>query len=385
MVNYSQMKRILLLNTATPDRPHGSMARYGRMVREALERHGGGAFQVEEIHLSPAQAWLDRFPARIREPIRYLCIAAKARRLLPAQRDGILHLLDGSHAYWLAGVRRLRAPLAVTVHDLIPARCLRGELAGPRPGRAAVWIIRCALAGLARADAWVADSSATRSDLIRLAGVEDRRVAVVHPAVAPGAENIEPPSAEPFILHVAGNNNFYKNRAGVVEAVAQIRQQLPVKLKLVGPPPDAALQQAIARTGMHEAIEFHTDVSEAELASLYRHAALFLFPSTCEGFGWPPLEAMSNGCPVVCSNAGSLPEVVGKAALIAPPGDVAALAGHALDILRDHELRCRLVEAGHRQAQRFNLDAMARGLIEAYRDAEAAFAGCAAHNGGGRT
>ncbi len=358
-----------------PDRPHGSMVRYGRMVREALERHGGGAFQVEEIHLSPAQAWLNRFPARIREPVRYLCIAVRARRLLPAQKNAVLHLLDGSHAYLLAGIRRLRVPLAVTVHDLIPARCLRGELAGPRPGRAAAWIIRRTLAGLARADAWVADSSSTRADLIRLAGTDARRVDVVHPAVSAGAENAGPPSPGPYILHVAGNNNFYKNRPGVVAAFEVIRRSVPVKLKLVGPPPDADLRQMIARTGTQDAIEFHTDVAEAELASLYRGAALLLFPSTCEGFGWPPLEAMINGCPVVCSDAGSLPEIVGDAALVAPPGDIQALAGHAIRILRDDDLRRRLVEAGYRQARHFNLETMARGLGDAYRGAAVAFEG----------
>jgi glycosyltransferase involved in cell wall biosynthesis len=373
-------RRIVLLNTAAPDRPHGSMVRYGRMVREALECYGGGAFQVEALHLSPAQAWLDRFPARMREPIRYLCIAIRAHRLLPVQRNAVLHLLDGSHAYLLAGIRRLRDPLAVTVHDLIPARCLRGELAGPRPGRAAAWIIRRTLSGLARADAWVADSSSTRADLIRLVGAEARRVGVVHPAVIPRVATAGLIRTEPYVLHVAGNNNFYKNRPGVVVAFDVIRRSVPVKLKLVGPPPDADLRQAIARTGTPDAIEFHTDVSEAELASLFRGAALLLFPSTCEGFGWPPLEAMSNGCPVVCSDAGSLPEVVGDAALVAPPGDIPALAGHAIRILRDDGLRRRLVEAGLRQAQRFSLEAMARGLIAGYRDAETAFSGCAAHS-----
>lgn len=380
-----ERRRIILLNTAAPDRPHGSMVRYGRMVCEALERHGGGVFRVEEIHLSPAQAWLDRFPARIREPIRYLCIAVRACRLLPAQRNAVLHLLDGSHAYLLAGVRRLRAPLAVTVHDLIPALCLRGELAGPRPGRAAAWIICRTLAGLARADAWVADSSSTRTDLIRLAGADARRVAVVHPAVSAGAENAGPPPSGPYILHVAGNNNFYKNRPGVVAAFDVIRRSVPVKLKLVGPPPDADLRQMIARTGTQDAIEFHTDVAEAELASLYRGAALLLFPSTCEGFGWPPLEAMINGCPVVCSDAGSLPEIVGDAARIAPPGDIQALASHAIRILRDDALRRRLVEAGYRQARHFDLETMARGLIEVYADAETAFAEHGEQNQGGRT
>ena len=72
------------------------------------------------------------------------------------------------------------------------------------------------------------------------------------------------------------------------------------------------------------------DPGDDELIGLYRGASLFLFPSLYEGFGWPPLEAMACGCPVVCSTEGSLPEVVGDAALTAPAADEAALAGAGL-------------------------------------------------------
>ncbi len=370
-------RRVILVGTSPADRPHGSMVRYGAMVREALVQHAAGRFQVEELNLSPAQGWLERFPKPLQTPVRYWRIGAKARQALPDRRDCLLHLLDGSHAYLLGAVRRLSAPLVITVHDLIPALCLRGELPGARPGPGAAWIIRRTLANLARADAWVADSTRTRNDLVRLAGVDASRVQVVHPAVtinpAVAAPGNGPGTATPYILHVAGNNNFYKNRPGVIEVLAAIRRSEPVRLKLAGAPPDAALLRRIAAAGVGDAVEFLPDVAEAELAELYRAAAFLLFPSTYEGFGWPPLEAMACGCPVICSTAGSLAEIVGEAALTAAPRDVAGLAAHGLRLLRDPAARLTLVEAGFQHVLTFSRENLAAGLVRAYAAAEAAF------------
>lgn len=370
-------RRVILVGTAPADRPHGSMVRYGTLVREALEKQGAAGFQTDELNLSPAQKGLDRWPKPLQTPIRYWRIGAQARQALPDRRDCLLHLLDGSHAYLLGAVRQLSAPLVITVHDLIPALCLRGELPGPRPGPGAAWIIRRTLAGLARADAWVADSTSTRNDLVRLAGVDPGRVQVVHPAVtlnpAAAAPGNGPGTATPYILHVAGNNNFYKNRAGVIEIFAAIRRSVPVRLKLVGAPPDAALLRRIAAAGVRDAVEFLPNVAEPELAALYRGAAFLLFPSTYEGFGWPPLEAMACGCPVICSTAGSLAEVVGETALTAAPDDVAGLAAHGLRLLREPATRLALVDAGFQHVRKFSSENLAAGLVRAYAAAEEAF------------
>jgi glycosyltransferase involved in cell wall biosynthesis len=376
LLTTNETRRILLINTAAPDRPDGSMVRYARMVRQALECHGCGAFQVEEINLAPAQAWLSRFPVRWQTLVRYAWIAMAARRLLRRKRPAILHLLDGSHAYLLGAVR-LRSPLVVTVHDLIPLLRLRGELGDSRPGCIGGWLIRRAADNLARADAVAAVSANTRADVIRLANVPPERVRVVPHAMELDSAVPEPrPSASPpYLLHVAGNNTFYKNRQGVVEVFKQVRQSEPVRLVLAGAPPDAALSAAVTASGLASEIEFRPHVTEAELASLYRNAALLLFPSLYEGFGWPPLEAMLQGCPVVCSDAGSLPEVVGNAALTARSGDIAALAGHAVRLLRDPGLRQRLAEEGLRHVRTFTSEALASGLCAVYDLATQVFSG----------
>jgi len=365
--------RICLVSTAAPDRPNGSMVRYARMVREVLEQFAGEAVQVEELNLAPTQASLNRFPSKLRTPIRYTWIAAAARRLLPKQRGRILHLLDGSHAYLLNAVGALSSPLVCTVHDLIPALRLQGE-AGMLPlGRVGAWLTRRTLSGLRRGQAWVADSGNTRMDLIRLARVPADRVYVVHPAVSfPEELSAGSPARDPvpFILHVAGNNTFYKNRQGVIDLFKAIRQSQEVSLKMVGAPPDAALLQKVKESGVAPDIEFLSNVPEADLTALYRAASFLVFPSLYEGFGWPPLEAMAQGCPVVCSDAGSLPEVAGGAALVAPTGDMNAFVAHGLHLLSDPEARNERVLAGRHQARCFSMEALASGLMDVYRIAE---------------
>ena len=87
-------------------------------------------------------------------------------------------------------------------------------------------------------------------------------------------------------------------------------------------------------------------VPDDDIPALYNAVDLLLFPSLYEGFGWPPLEAMASGTPVVCSRAGSLDEVVGDAALTADPEDIDTLAWHAATVLTDERLRATLVDAG---------------------------------------
>lgn len=366
-------KRIILISTDPPDRMCGSMARYAGMVREALETQGPGEYQIEDMCLSPRQSWLERWPVKAQTLVRYGMIAFQARRRLPAQSRAILHLLDGSHAYLLGAVRRLAAPLVVTVHDCIPLLCLHGELGGQRVSGFSRWLLPRVLAGLRRADAWVADSANTREDLVRLVGVDERAVYSVPPAKFsfPAFHSLPSKDSRSYMLHVSGNNNFYKNRSGVIDVFQLVRKTENVRLIMAGAPPDRVLQHKIAAAGVESDVEFQINISESQLAGLYQHAALLLFPSYYEGFGWPPLEAMGCGCPVVCSHAGSLPEVVGSAALMAAPTDISGLAEHCRGVLRDSALRARLVAAGREQAARFTLERMGAGLLTAYVAAEA--------------
>jgi glycosyltransferase involved in cell wall biosynthesis len=95
---------------------------------------------------------------------------------------------------------------------------------------------------------------------------------------------------------------------------------------------------------------------------------VLLFPSLYEGFGWPPLEAMASGTPVVCSRAGSLDEVIADAALTADPEDVDTLAWHVGTVLTDENLRAALTARGLARAAAFSWDRTAEQMMTLYRN-----------------
>jgi glycosyltransferase involved in cell wall biosynthesis len=107
--------------------------------------------------------------------------------------------------------------------------------------------------------------------------------------------------------------------------------------------------------------------SDVLLASLYAHAQALIFPSLYEGFGLPPLEAMHYGCPVVCSNSSSLPEVVDDAAVTVDTGDPGALAGGIATAVGDPILRAQLISAGKVREATFTWDRTATLTVESYR------------------
>jgi glycosyltransferase involved in cell wall biosynthesis len=114
------------------------------------------------------------------------------------------------------------------------------------------------------------------------------------------------------------------------------------------------------------------DVDDAELAWLYRRAAVLAVPSRYEGFCIPLIEAMQFGCPVVAADAGAMPEIAGDAALVVPVGDEPALATALARVLSDADLRGSLVDAGRARAAQFSWERAAIETIAAYREAAAA-------------
>ena len=153
-----------------------------------------------------------------------------------------------------------------------------------------------------------------------------------------------------YILFV-GNRAPHKNFRIAMEAFAALARP-ELLLVTVGIGRAAIFGADICDDG--PAVRHLTDVSDAELRSLYEHAALLLFPSRYEGFGIPPLEAMSLGCPVVASSAAAIPEVVGDAALIVHPDDVQGMKLAIESILDDPGVRARLVRKGHDRALQFS-------------------------------
>jgi glycosyltransferase involved in cell wall biosynthesis len=290
-----------------------------------------------------------------------------ARMRLRRVKADVYHVLDGSFAYMVGGIPWERT--LVTVHDVIPALQARGRVPVPVPGWAARRAIERSLDRMRRAGAVHAISHNTASDLRELSGRAVDEVLLLPLRPLPGEtrdDSVRRPRQPPFILHV-GNNGFYKNRQGVLAVFAKLAsQRADLRLVLAGAAPNRALLSFIAEHGLETRVTFDVAPDDRALASLYQQAAVLLFPSLYEGMGWPPVEAMRYGCPVVCSRAASLPETVGDAALLCDPNDVDALASAVSRVLSDRVLAADLVERGFRNLRRFEMREFALGLGRLY-------------------
>lgn len=366
--------RVLLVDT-NPEGQRGSMALYGDMVIQAISVCGKGeSVSIERLRLSLPGRFLDAIPRALRYRINHLWMMLTAGLRLKKRNADIFHVLDGSYAYV---VNSLRArPIIITVHDVIPALQAMGSLSLP-PGRSGQLIIGRSLKALEYAQSIIAVSGNTASDLGRVANVHAGRIRIVHSAVAryftrpqdgtPIAQKRRS-GKDAYILHV-GNNAFYKNRIGVLRIFSLMSKECDLTLKMAGPAAPEEMKALARRLGVSGRVEFVVDPGGEQLAGLYRGASLFLFPSLYEGFGWPPLEAMACGCPVVCSDAGSLPEVVGDAALKCSPYDEETMAGNCMALLTDDKLAINLIQRGYERSSEFTLGKMGGELVDVYEEA----------------
>jgi alpha-1,3-rhamnosyl/mannosyltransferase len=226
-------------------------------------------------------------------------------------------------------------------------------------------------------------SQCSRDDLTRLYGTAAQKIVVTHLAPDPNYRPLEPASCAPlrdkyalpeqFALYV-GINKPHKNLTMLVEALAIARHHGDIRLVIAGAhdPRWPQVEQAVARLGLGDAVKLLPNVPEPELPLLFNLAKCFVFPSLYEGFGLPPLEAMACGTPVICSNRSALPEVVGDAAILVDPTDVARWAGALLELWESTALREDLATRGLARAGQFTWQDTARKTLEAYREALAA-------------
>lgn len=238
------------------------------------------------------------------------------------------------------------------VHDLIPL-----DFPGDYP-RQQLYFRRLVPAMLRRARMVVAVSEATRRRVMDAYGLPPARVRTVQNGF--DAERFSPDGPAvgdgglPYVLFV-GNLLPHKNLPRLVEAFARAAASTPARLVVVGGGrPRAIAQLRALAERVRATVEIRAFVPPAELAPLLRGARALVLPSLAEGFGLPAVEAMACGTPVIVSNVSALPEVVGDAALLVDPLDVAALADAIARVLSDDRLRKELSARGLERAARFS-------------------------------
>jgi glycosyltransferase involved in cell wall biosynthesis len=284
----------------------------------------------------------------------------------------VLHHTDRSMPWLPTGV-----PSVSTIQDIsyasFPETYTRGKVAYNE--------ITARLAA-ARADRIITVSDNTKREVMRYLKVPEDKIRVVYSAVdgifrpvasAADLQEVKRRFDLPdrIILYI-GSLNPRKNLVTLIRAYAALKRRgdLPHKLVLVGPSEwkSDPVFQTVRELGLESEVLLPGSMQGLDLVRLYNVADLFAFPSLHEGFGFPPLEALACGTPVVCSNSASLPEVVGDAALMVEARDVEGLAGAMARVLTDPDLARELRSRGLERAKLFSWEKTARETLQVYEE-----------------
>ncbi len=270
----------------------------------------------------------------------------------------------------------LKTPFVVTIHDLILLDEPASSKASTR-NPLSFWIkyaaFRLVLSHAVHASRQIiAVSEHTKQAILRrFPKIPASKITVILEGVTPlpaGTDAV--PCPRPYLLYV-GNAYPHKNVDGLLRAFRLAAAAQPgVHLVLAGRM-DAfrrRLKDSADARALGERVVWIDDPADAQLSALYRDAIGYVFPSRLEGFGLPPLEAMAAGVPVVSSNAGSLPEVLGDAAVYVDPMDENALATAMETLVTDQSLRTTLIARGQKNVKRFSWDRAAEATATVYRN-----------------
>lgn len=347
-----------------------SLTRYADELTAALRERPGLEVRVAPSLARGAEGRGLRGRTR-RATARFVGAPRAARRV----DADVFHLTDHSYAHLAAVLPRSRT--VVTCHDLMPLRATRTDSGFPPVPRATLaWYAFC-VSFLRRVDHVVCISETTRGDVLRWTGVAPERASVIPNGLSgvfrplPEAERVSARTelaAPGRVLLSVGSGASYKNVEGTLAVLALLRAGgNPALLVRAGAPLNPAQAQRARALGVADAIRDLGPVDEERLVALYNAADALLFPSHWEGFGWPPLEAMACGTPVVVSTTPALRETVGDAALSAPAGDPTALAGAIERLWSDPGLAAELHGRGLERARRFSWATTVGRYEELYR------------------
>lgn len=274
-------------------------------------------------------------------------------------------------------------PVIVAIHDLIPLilPAYRGSILVQA-------YMRLVSSAARRMDLVLTDSVASRRDIVRLLNIPSSRTRVIHLAAESAYRKVEEvdelarvralydlPSR--YLLYLGGFD-VRKNVEQVLAAYTRARRApgfpddvwlvVGGKLPLEDTPftPDPRVVSAIL--GITDRVLLTGKIEERDKPAMYSEAIAFLFPSYYEGFGLPPLEALSCGVPVITSDVSALPEVVGNAGLTVSPGDLDALVEAVFSVVVDEHLRERLRRSALVQAERFSWGRTARRTLRSFEE-----------------
>jgi glycosyltransferase involved in cell wall biosynthesis len=399
--------RVLLVANSPADGQE-SMLRFAEMLHQGLAaadceveviapQAAFGRLASPRSDLGKWLAYLDKyliFPIQLRRRLAKIRKQSRAERDRPpkaarrsaadaaskseVRNSAIVHICDHSNAVYAAHVGG--NPCVVTCHDLGAVRGALGEdTYCPASGTGKI-LQRWILNSLARADRVVCDSTATQNDLARLLGKRTPQLQVIllgqnQPFKRLGSGEADARLAaglpaldlsRPYLLHV-GSSLVRKNRDGILRIFHRIRDQWDGQLVFAGEGLSDELRELVEKLSLRDRVRVVERPTSSMLEALYSRAFALLFPSRFEGFGWPVVEAQACGCPVLCSDSSSLPEVAGAGALIRAVDDEAGFANDVLS-LAEPAVRAALVQRGFDNLPRFDTRQMIDRYLAIYQE-----------------
>ena len=354
-----------LLRLETPHRYTLLYATEKRVHRPIEPLPGGVRLRRLPLH----DRWLARFWHKLRVPLPV--------ELITGSLD-LFHSPD----FTLPPTRRATRTL-LTVHDLSFIQDPASAVPSLRR-----YLMSVVPRSVARADRVLADSQATKADLVSLFGTPPEKIEVLlsgvdarfrpirDPAVLAAVRDKYDLGAGPLVLAL-GTIQPRKNYVRLIQAFGKvIGQWWQVRPETLG---DVNLVIAggkgwmfddifaeVKRLNLDGRVRFTGFIDDADLPALYSAATVFAYVSLYEGFGLPALEAMACGTPVIGSSLSSIPEVIGDAGLLVDPADVDAMAAGLIGLLKDASARDAFLREGLQRAARFTWETAARQLLATY-------------------
>ena len=292
--------------------------------------------------------------------------------------NGINHIVDHHNSYLIRYLDPQRT--MITCHDMVHFR-IPDKKNNNKFSFFRYAIRKYAVSGLNRAVRIIADSENTKKDIIELFDVPPDKITVIYPGIRPCFNKIKYADIlskgkkrlnfnwDKTILHV-GENSYYKNIDAVLYALKILHEGSGRGIHFVKVGKDFTSRQKdlILKLKIKDHVHYLGDLNDNDLNLVYNLSDILVFPSLYEGFGWPPLEAMACGMPVVCSNRGSLKEVLGDSATFLEPYDYEGIAKAILVLISDPGIRQNKIKQGFDNIKRFDWKKTAEAVFQVYQE-----------------
>lgn len=371
--------KILLIGNYAKDYQF-SMQKFSACLEQGLFQQGHQiqALQPQAVFGRPFESTVTGIAKWLGYIDKYLLFPFTLRK--SAKWADVIHICDHSNAIYVSHIKKYTH--LVTCHDLMAVRSALGEFEendqiGKTGQLQQQWILK----GLQAAGHIASVSNATRQDIMRLAKQPPENVTVIHNGLNYAFNPVAKEQALAllakygitenmrFLLHVGGNQ-WYKNRKGLLAIFNQIIRQQPdtdLKLVMAGKPFTDELYRLIRQYDLQDKVIELTEPSTEELCALYSLATAFIFPSLCEGFGWPIIEAQACNALVFTSNREPMTEVGGDAAIYIDPEAPDHAASIITDTLDNNDLINKTLNANPSNLPQFSTELMVKKYLSLYQ------------------